>query len=184
LGALKRLFGETIDLNSISSMIDEAPFGHASGARGRKRMLPPELALATQQRLARLKPPKTPAIQTLLQRAYQLKTRLADESGMTRSQLARHLGLDPSRVTQILNLMKLAPKIQRYIKTLAPTKHHSLIGDEEWMRLARLPDHMSQMTEFERLLAVDTKNFTKASRNCLVRELFAQDTNFSLIPPT
>ncbi len=72
--------------------------------------------------------------------------------GLTRSALARRLKLDPSRVTQILNVLNLAPQIQDYVRSLEPTKHRNPLTDRDWMRLARIRDHVSQEREFRRLL--------------------------------
>ena len=151
LGDIRDLSDQLSDLNASFGLIDESSFSFASTARGRKCILPPAVASIIQNRLRRVKPLKVPPIQDLLKRAYLLKTRLTDESGITRSELARRLGLDPSRVTQILNLLNLTPEIQKYIEGLQPTKHRSPVGDDDWMRLARLRNPIQQNREFQKL---------------------------------
>jgi len=78
--------------------------------------------------------------------------------GLTRLALAKELDLDPSRITQILNLLNLAPQIQTYIQNLSPIRRHNQIGDRQWMRLARIRDQKLQLDEFERL-----KNLLRSS---------------------
>lgn len=151
--ALRELFEQLSVLSSAILLTDEAPFGHANGPRGRKRLLPPEDAEIAQQRLRKNRPPRTLAIQRLLERAHQLKQHLDESPGLTRLALAKELGLDPSRVSQILNLLNLAPEIQAYIKDLPPTNQLESIGDRKWMRIARIRDQNLQIDEFKRLKA-------------------------------
>jgi len=66
-------------------------------------------------------------------------------AGINRFTLSKNLGLDPSRITQILNLLRLDAKIQDYIRGLPPSKHHDPIGDHQWMRLARIRESKSQL---------------------------------------
>jgi len=99
---------------------------------------------------------KPPAIKELLQRGVGLQQQLRT-TGLTRSALARRLKLDPSRITQILNLTNLTPSIQEYILNLQPTKHRSSINDSQWMRLARIRDHQAQTREFKSLLKIKNK---------------------------
>ncbi len=95
---------------------------------------------------------KPPAIQTLLAKAYDLQKTLASTPGLTRFALAKRMRVDPTRVSQILNLLKLAPRIQDYIRTLPPTVHHPVISDRDWNRLSRLRDPLEQIKAFEGLL--------------------------------
>ena len=61
-----------------------------------------------------------PRIQTLLRLAFTIQERLRKESGLTMSGVAREMGITPTRVTQIMNLLKLAPSIQEHILKLPP----------------------------------------------------------------
>jgi hypothetical protein len=151
LGALREFFAQTINPNQNFHLYDQALFDYATGAKGRKRLLSSEAARVAQQRLRCHQSDTPPAIQNLLKRAYLLKTNLASRPGITKSALARAMELDPSRITQILSLLNLAPEIQNYIQALPPTKRHSRIGDREWMRLARIRDQDLQLREFDLL---------------------------------
>lgn len=137
---------------SFFIIIDRAPFETCGGKKGRILLLSAPEALAVRRRQRRHRPPKQPAIQGALQRGVALRYELESTPGLTRSALARKLKLDPSRVTQILNLFNLAPEIQDYIRNLPPSKHHSQISDDAWMRLARIRDYRLQRQEFDRLL--------------------------------
>ena len=50
-----------------------------------------------------------------------------------------------------------AAAVRHDILTLPPTKHHSPIGDRQWMRLAKIQDHNLQQGEFQELLKTDTR---------------------------
>ena len=128
-------------------------FGLIFGNHGRKDLVPPEIWEAYwRRRKKKTRTTRPPAIQRLLLRATQLKQRLDANFGLTRLALAKELDLDPSRITQILNLLSLAPQIQTYIRNLPSNKCRNKIGDGEWMRLARIRDHNLQVEEFKRLL--------------------------------
>ena len=130
-------------------LLDESTFGRANGARGQEWILRPEEAEAVKKRQRRYQPPRPPPIQGLFQRALKIKQQLDATPGLTRFALAKTLRLDPSRITQILNLLNLAHQIQDYIRSLPPTKHHDPIGDNQWMRLARIRDRAHQVETFE-----------------------------------
>jgi hypothetical protein len=145
------LLDPRIALAGFPCLWDESIFDQVNGAKGAIRILFPPEAQAVRDRQRRYKPPRPPPIQGLLQRADELKQQLDTTPGLTRFALAKNLRLDPSRITQILNLLNLAPQIKAYIKKLPPTKSHDPIGDGQWMRLARILDHARQIREFEAL---------------------------------
>jgi len=149
--------------NSFFCIIDRAPFEYYKDKKGRISLLSPVEAQKRCSNQRPHRPAKSPAIKGLLQRGVALQYELDSRSGLTRSALARELHLDPSRVTQILNLLNLTPSIQDYICNLPATKHRSPIRDEDWMRLARLRDQRQQIQKFEALLeqwAIKNKNVT------------------------
>lgn len=138
-----------------------APFGQIPERRGRKRFVTPEEWEAHQHRRALKAPkPKPPPIQALLRTAYHFKERLDSTPGLNRLALARDLGMDPSQLTRILNLLNLAPKIQTCIWGLKPTIHKSPIKDRDWHRLARIRDLTLQFQEFEYVLHVAKSKIT------------------------
>ena len=140
-----------VTLNGFPALLDLSIFGHVNGAKGAECILFPSDAEKIKRYQRRYKPPRPLAIQRLLQRALVLKERLDMTPGLTRFALAKHLGLDPSRITQIRNLLNLAPQIQTYIRNLPPTKHHDLISDHHWMRLSRIRNQELQLRKFGHL---------------------------------
>ena len=150
-GPIQQIFERDAGLEGPILHWDESTFSRVNGARGRERILVPEEANGIKSRHRRYQPPRSPPIQGLLQRALKLKEQMDSTPGLTRFALAKDLCLDPSRITQILNLLNLAPEIQTYIRDLPPTKHHDPIGDNSWMHLARINDRTLQFQEFERL---------------------------------
>ena len=151
-GQIQQIFEAESGSDGPILLLDESTFSRVNGAKGREHILVPEEADALKSRQRRYQPPRSPPIQRLFQRAIKLKEQLDATPGLTRFALAKDLRLDPSRITQILNLLNLAPHILAYIRNLPPTKHHDPIGDCEWMRLARIQDHVRQVQEFELLI--------------------------------
>jgi hypothetical protein len=151
------LLDPRIALGAYFPLIDVSVIGQVNGAKGQIRILFPPEAEAARNRQRRYQPPRPPPIQRLLQRAYELKRRLDTTPGLTRFALAKDLRLDPSRITQILNLLNLAPQIQAYIRKLPLTKCHDPIGDRRWLRTARIQDHNVQIKRLHWLLAQGRK---------------------------
>jgi hypothetical protein len=118
---------------------DKAPFGQINGRNGRKRLLFPEEAARIKK--ARQPEPKPPHVQILLHRAHELKKRLDSTPGLTQTALAEELGISRVRITQILNLLKLAPTIQGHILSMPPTpRQRGLITERHLRQLHSLSD--------------------------------------------
>jgi AraC-like DNA-binding protein len=136
-------------------------FGHIFGHHGRKLLVPREFWLAYQRRMEeKSRTLHPPAIQNLLKKAYTLKERLDGDPALTRLTLAREIHMDPSYLTCILNLTRMAPEIQTFIQSLPPTKTHPLISDRQWTALARIHDHVAQLKAFDVLKATRRRNLT------------------------
>lgn len=61
---------------------------------------------------------RRPTIVELLDRAEAMRTAIARE-GVNRAEMARRHGLTRARVTQLLNLLVLAPEVQAEVRRLA-----------------------------------------------------------------
>lgn len=141
---------------------DKFDFGPIFESKGRVRLVRRKAFEAHQIiRASKAPVPKPPAIQGLLEKAYNLKKQLDTAPGLTRFALAKRLGLDPTRISQILNLLNLAPRIQAYVQSLEPTIHHPAISDRDWNRLARIRDHVVQTREFDALFEGDQSSLSK-----------------------
>lgn len=134
-------------------IVDESEFRLVLAHRGRKRLaLPEEAAKVDRRRQPR--PPRAPRIQGLLSRASALQDRLDREPGLTRDALARDIGMDPSRLSQLLGLLNLAPEIRQRILALPPSVTTGTVTERRLRPIARLKDRVRQLLEFERLLTL------------------------------
>ncbi|MEK7475273.1 MAG: hypothetical protein AAB152_06510 [Candidatus Coatesbacteria bacterium] len=67
--------------------------------------------------------------------------------------IAREVGISPSRVTQILNLLKLAPPIQAHILGLPPVRNRVGLLEKHVRTLCRMPNPKLQLEVFGHLKA-------------------------------
>jgi len=132
---------------------DEAQFDLALGPKGQKLILTPEKAMAVRSRQRRYRQSKPLRIQALLRQACDLQDRLNREPGLTRDALAGEVGMDPSRLTQVLNLLSLAPEIRERILALPPSVSRGTVTERRLRPITRIQDSVRQLLEFERLLA-------------------------------
>ena len=97
-----------------------------------------------------------PSILDLINRAerYQIELKeamLNPGQDNTQAELARKLGISKARLTQIMNLLKLAPEIQSYIKNLEDPLHLHYFNEKRLKPLANLKDKQTQLEKFEEL---------------------------------
>ncbi|MBI4369694.1 MAG: hypothetical protein HY547_05655 [Elusimicrobia bacterium] len=127
---------------------DPSEFGVIKAKNGCKRFIFANEA----EEIRRRRGPKSPTIQNLLQKALEWRTRLQADPNLTQTRLAGELGISRVRVTQVLNLLKLAPTIQGCILSMPPTlRQRGLITERRLRRLVGLSDWSRQKKEFERL---------------------------------
>ena len=129
------------------------------GAHGKHRLLFGN-ALWEACRKEHEKAPHPPRIQRIFQQAYDLKARLDSTPGLTQSSLARELGINRVRVTQILNLLKLAPEIQQYILALPPSRSKNPITEHTLRCLVGNIDHEAQTLKFSQLLNIQSDSLS------------------------
>ncbi|MCB4756518.1 MAG: hypothetical protein LHV69_05735 [Elusimicrobia bacterium] len=114
--------------------------------------MPPEEAVAIRANQRRWQVPKPPRIQTMLELAGQWQSRLDQTPGLKRAALAQELKLNPTYLTRHLNLLKLAPEIQRFIRGLPLSLTKGPIAEWQLMPIARNSDHEKQKQLFEGML--------------------------------
>lgn len=151
------LFNAKNQRNGVLVLWDCSRFDRYRTTKGKFVMAFTKLAdlARSRQRLYKVRPePQAPTIQLLLKRAYMLNRRLEENPGMRRAALAAEEGLDPSFLTRILNLLKLAPEIQNFILMMPASEFRSPISERRVQRLARNPDRSFQITEFKKLKAL------------------------------
>ncbi len=141
---------------------DEFYCGILVGRRG-KRLLLFGNALDEARKKAQKRPPEPPKIQSILKRAYELKMRLDSSPGLTRDALAKHMGIDPSYLTRILNLLNLHPEIQKHILAMPLEIKRGPLTERRLIPIARTRDRQVQMEAFHRLLAMPARAKKMAS---------------------
>ena len=85
------------------------------------------------------KPLKRPLVQVLLERAEKWQQQLDSGEVKTRAEIARRVGCAAARVSNIMNLLRLAPKIQQRIRELPLGTSRSVISERRLREMARLP---------------------------------------------
>jgi hypothetical protein len=132
------------------ALVDEFSFGIITVARGQKHLLSEEELKALQDsKEKRLHPPR---IQTLLKTARKLQKILDSQSETCRAKLAEQLNITRARITQILNLLNLAPEIQDYIMSMPPVDGRSPISERALRPLTSITSHKEQLKVFKNLI--------------------------------
>jgi len=90
-------------------------------------------------------PPAIPRISRLLALAHYLETQVRSGTVKDYAELARFLGVSRARITQILNLLLLAPDVQEAILFLPPTETGRIpLTEHDLRRLAAEPNWSQQ----------------------------------------
>ena len=69
----------------------------------------------------------------------------------SQAEIARQEGVNKARITQIMNLLKLAPEIQDYLKNLKEPKSIHFFTENRLRPIAKTKDHHEQTRKFEEL---------------------------------
>jgi hypothetical protein len=75
----------------------------------------------------------------------------------TQAALARKLGKSKARLTQIMNLLKLAPEIRSFIKNLDDPELLYYFNEKRLRKLASIKNEKIQTIEFEKIKSSFTK---------------------------
>lgn len=144
-------FGEKNQYISSFWLPDDSEFTVVLARRGRQSLaFPNEASAVDRRRVPRA--PQPPQVQVLLKRAYELKEKLDGTPGLTRDALAKAEGIDPSRLTRILNLLNLAPEIQQHVLALPPSIRRGLLTERRLRPIAKIADPREQVARFQELL--------------------------------
>ena len=100
----------------------------------------------------RIKYPQ-PTIKDLLSKAEKydselLKAKTVPGIFYTRAGLARKLGISKARLTQIMNLLKLAPEIREYLKDLNDPSPLYYFNEKRLRPIASIEDKQKQLAKF------------------------------------
>jgi hypothetical protein len=70
----------------------------------------------------------------------------------SRAELAKKEGVSRARITQILNLLNLAPEIQSYLLTFADRKTLQILTERRLRTIAKITNQKQQMKKFRKLI--------------------------------
>jgi hypothetical protein len=95
------------------------------------------------------KEPKTPRIVELLRKAIEWRRQIDAGEVQNKAEIARREGITRARVTQVMELLRLAPEIQEKILTMPPTVHRRLVSERMLRPIGAITDHLEQLREFQ-----------------------------------
>lgn len=105
--------------------------------------LPPRLSKPKPQKI-----PKTPRVAELLRKAMEWQELLESGKGVTQADIARREGLSRARVTQIMDLLNLAPDIQKHILSMPEAVRRPVVTERALRPIAKLIEPSRQYEEF------------------------------------
>lgn len=99
-----------------------------------------------------LREPRTPRVVELLRKAQKWKWLLETGKVPSQAEIARQEGLTRARVTQILSLFNLAPKIQEYVLSMPETAYRPVVTERSLRPITVIDDRRQQIEEFDELV--------------------------------
>jgi hypothetical protein len=110
---------------------------------------------------------KRPNIIDLIIRAKEYQNILGEKGRVnTQAELARKIGISKARLTQIMNLLKLAPKIKSYIKKLDDQELLHFFNEKRLRPIASIQDEKIQIIDFKKIKKAGLSVFrSKIARN-------------------
>jgi transcriptional regulator with XRE-family HTH domain len=91
-----------------------------------------------------------PAV-VLLEKAGKYAEMLKKREVKSQAELARKTGVNKARITQIMNLLKLAPEIQDYLKSLTDPLQIQYFTEKRLRPITKIEDHQEQIRKFDEL---------------------------------
>jgi DNA-binding transcriptional MocR family regulator len=98
-----------------------------------------------------MREPRTPRVVELLRTAIEWQGLLESGRIPSQAEIARQEGLTRARVTQILSLLNLAPKIQEYILSMPKMSQRPMVTERSLRPLTFIEDQNKQVWAFEQL---------------------------------
>ncbi len=96
--------------------------------------------------------PKTPRVVELLRKAIEWRTLLESGKIASQAEIARQEGVTRARVSQVMGLLHLAPKIRENILSTPNTVRQSSVTERMLRPLATITNYCDQVREFHKLL--------------------------------
>jgi hypothetical protein len=131
------------------SLIDEFAFGTIRESKGARRFLEEKALKAFKE--SRERKFQRPKIQSHLKMALTIQSAIQSQPEASRAKLAREFGITGPRMTQILNLLNLAPKIQDYILAMSPVDGQPPVSERSLRPIAQIKCHKKQVHVFNQL---------------------------------
>jgi len=104
-----------------------------------------------------LKEPRTPRVAELLRKAIKWKGLLESGRIPSQAEIARQEGLTRARVTQILSLLSLSPKIQEYILSMPDMVEMPSVTERSLRPITFIKDQKKQLQAFEALIRITSE---------------------------
>ena len=98
------------------------------------------------------KVPKTPRVVELLRKAIEWNALLESGQITTQADIARQEGITRARVTQVMGMLRLAPEVQKQIKSLPDIAGRSPVTERMLRPIGAIADQCDQLQEFHRFL--------------------------------
>jgi len=95
---------------------------------------------------------KTPRVVELLRKAIEWKDLLEFGKVASQAEIARREGITRARVTQVLDLLRLAPEIQEKILTLTDPLHRRPVTERMLRPIGAIANQHDQLREFHKFM--------------------------------
>ena len=93
----------------------------------------------------------------LLRKAIEWQALLESGEIVNQAEIARHEGVTRPRVTQIMGLLRLAPKIQEQILYMPDAARRPLVTERILRPIVTIADHHDQLREFQQRFSASPK---------------------------
>ena len=97
------------------------------------------------------KDPRTPRVVELLRKAIEWQALLESGEAANQAEIARREGITRARVTQIMGMLRLAPKIQEHILSMPDMAGRSAITERSLRPIAKMRKRREQLAAFSEL---------------------------------
>jgi len=96
--------------------------------------------------------PKTPRVVDLLRKAIEWRSLLDAGKIANQTEIARQEGIPRARVTQIMGMLRLAPKIQKHILSLPEVDTRPSVTERVLRPIEAITNQSDQLKEFHKLM--------------------------------
>ena len=107
---------------------------------------------AKQGKVTPAKDPKTPRVVDLLRKAIEWRSLLDAGKIANQTEIARQEGIPRARVTQIMGMLRLAPKIQKHILSLPEVDTRPSVTERVLRPMEAITNQSDQLKEFHKLM--------------------------------